>query len=125
PMYFNADGSLVQHNTSKIGNVLGNGQYYFANSMDDTELTQTTSLTFADRAILGTSVPTWFGGFGSTLTWKGFDFDFLFRFSGGNSIMNITRQEVLLNQQFQNNGTEILERWTTPGQVTNVPALRH
>jgi hypothetical protein len=39
--------------------------------------------------------------------------------------MNITRQEILLNQQFQNNGKEILERWTTPGQVTNVPRLRN
>ena len=120
PTYFNAKDELVQHNTGKGGN----NAFYFANSLSDTELTKTTSLTFADRAILGTSMPTWFGGFGSTLTWKGFDFDFLFRFSGGNSIVNITRQEILLNQQFQNNGTEILDRWTTPGQVTNVPALR-
>jgi hypothetical protein len=37
--------------------------------------------------------------------------------------MNITRQEALLSQNFHNNGVEILERWTTPGQVTNVPRL--
>ena len=37
--------------------------------------------------------------------------------------MNITRQEALMNNSFQNNGREILDRWTTPGQVTNVPRL--
>jgi hypothetical protein len=37
--------------------------------------------------------------------------------------MNYTRQEVLLNQSFQNNGKEILTRWTTPGQETDVPKL--
>jgi hypothetical protein len=47
----------------------------------------------------------------------------LIRYSGGNKIMNITRQEALLSQNFHNNGTEILGRWTTPGQVTNVPRI--
>jgi hypothetical protein len=47
----------------------------------------------------------------------------LFRFSGGNKIMNITRQESLLNQGFLNNGAEILQSWQKPGDVTNVPRL--
>jgi hypothetical protein len=37
--------------------------------------------------------------------------------------MNITRQEVLLNQKFANSGAELLNRWTIPGQVTDVPKL--
>jgi len=119
PMYFNANNQLIQHNTR------GNNGYFFAKDMGDVDLTQATSLTFNDRALLGNAIPTWFGGFGNNFRYKGFDLEFLFRFSGGNSIMNITRQEILLNQQFQNNGKEILERWTTPGQVTNVPRLRN
>lgn len=120
PMYFNAKNELIQHNTS------GNNAYYFADSKDAAvDLTRPTSLTFNDRAILGKAIPTWFGGFGNNLRYKNFDLDFLFRFSGGNDIMNITRQEILLNQQFQNNGSEILDRWTSPGQVTNVPRLRN
>lgn len=119
PMYFNANNVLVQHNTR------GNNAYFLAKSMDDVDLSQQTSLTFNDRAILGSAIPTWFGGFGNNFRYKNFDMEFLFRFSGGNSIMNITRQEILLNQQFQNNGKEILGRWTTAGQVTNVPRLRN
>ena len=47
----------------------------------------------------------------------------MFRYSGGNKIMNVTRQEVLLNQKFANNGTEILNRWTKPGDITMTPRL--
>jgi TonB-dependent starch-binding outer membrane protein SusC len=79
--------------------------------------------TVDDRSILGNSNPTLNGGFTSTMRWKGFDFEFLLRYQGGNQIMNITRQATLLNMGFQNNGTEILERWTTAGQETNVPKL--
>ena len=55
--------------------------------------------------------------------YKGFGSGFMLRHSGGNQIMNYTAQEVLFNQSFQNNGKAILNRWTTPGQVTDVPKL--
>ena len=120
PMYYNAKNELIQHST---GN--GNNGFYLAKSMDDAVLGASSPLTFNDRAVLGKAIPTWFGGFGNNFSYKGFDLEIFFRFSGGNSIMNITRQEILLNQQFQNNGKEILNRWTSAGQVTNVPRLRN
>ena len=116
PMYFNAAGALVQHN-------IANGGYYFANNLNDPTLGVATSLTTLDRRDLGTSLPTYFGGWSNTFRYKQFSVDMLIRYSGGNKIMNITRQEALLSQNFHNNGKEILDRWTTPGQVTNVPRL--
>ncbi|MDZ7898380.1 MAG: hypothetical protein U5N85_10210 [Arcicella sp.] len=77
-----------------------------------------------DRRVLGNTNPTWFGGFTNTFKWKGLDLEIFSRFSGGNSILNVTRQATLLNQDFNNNGTEILNRWTTPGQITDVPKMR-
>lgn len=120
PMYVKADGSLVQLNLSPGGSI---GGYYVASSKSDPTLGATSSLTFNDRQKLGVSTPTWFGAFSNTLSYKGITLDFMLRYSGGNKIMNITRQEALLNQSFQNNGTEILERWTAAGQETNVPKL--
>jgi len=120
PLYFKADGSLVQLNLSPGGSI---GGYYVATNKDDATLGAATSLAFADRDVLGVSTPTWFGAFSNTLGYKNFSLDFMFTYSGGNKIMNITRQEALMNQSFQNNGREILERWTTPGQQTNVPKL--
>lgn len=120
PMYYKADGSLLQQNFRTGGAI---GGYFLATNKDDGTLGAANALTFADRAVLGQAVPTWFGAISNTFTYKGFAMDFMFRYSGGNKIMNITRQEALMNQSFQNNGREILDRWTTPGQETDVPRL--
>lgn len=116
PMYFNAANQLIQHN-------IATGSFHFASGKNDPTLGAQTSLTFNDRTILGKAIPTWFGAVTNTFSYKGFSLEAMLRFSGGNKIMNVTRQETLLNQQFQNNGTEILNRWTTPGQITDVPRL--
>jgi TonB-dependent starch-binding outer membrane protein SusC len=116
PMYFKADGRLVQHN-------IATGTFHFAGNKNDPTLGAQTSLTFDDRANLGQAIPTWFGGISNNFSYKGFNLEVFLRYSGGNKIMNITRQEALLNQSFQNNGREILQRWTAPGQITNVPRL--
>jgi TonB-linked SusC/RagA family outer membrane protein len=116
PMYYNAAGNLVQHN-------IANGAYYFANNLNDPTFGAQTSLGVADRRDLGLSLPTYFGGWNNTFRYKQFSVDMLIRYSGGNKIMNITRQEALLSQNFHNNGREILDRWTTPGQSTNVPRI--
>ncbi len=120
PMYFKADGSLVQLNLSPGGSI---GGYFVASAKDNPALGAAASLAFADRAVLGVPTPTWFGAFSNTLSYKNFSLDFMFRYSGGNKIMNITKQEALMNQSFQNNGREILDRWTTAGQQTEVPKL--
>jgi TonB-linked SusC/RagA family outer membrane protein len=122
PMYYKADGTLVQQNFRTGGSI---GAFYDANKEDGTLGTPGAgyALTFADRINLGQGVPVWFGGISNTLTYKGFTLDFMLRYSGGNKIVNYTKQEALMNQSFQNNGKEILNRWTTPGQITDVPRL--
>jgi hypothetical protein len=119
-MYFKADGSLVQ---LKLQPGAGVGGYFVAHAKDDPALGAATSLIFADRDVLGVSTPTWFGAFSNTVGYKNITLDFMFRYSGGNKIMNITKQEALMNQSFQNNGREILTRWTAAGQQTDVPKL--
>ncbi len=121
PMFYKADGSLIQLNLSRTTGAVGT--FYYALSKNDPNLGVATSLTAADKTKLGVSTPTYFGAFTNSFNYKGFGLEVMFRFSGGNSIMNFTRQEVLFNQSFQNNGSEILNRWTTPGQITDVPKL--
>ena len=116
PVYYNAAGLLVQRNVAT-------GGYNYANSLTDPTLGAATSLTTADKVILGNVVPTYYGSFTNRFNYKNFGLEIMFRYSGGNKIMNITRQEVLLNQKFANGGVELLNRWTTPGQVTDVPKL--
>ncbi len=120
PMYYKANGQLVQQNFRPGGSI---GGFFNANSKDDGTLGAATSMTFADRVKLGQGIPVWFGAVTNSFAYKQFGFEFMLRYSGGNKIMNTTRQEALMNQSFQNNGKEILNRWTTPGQVTDVPRL--
>ena len=110
PLYKKRNGSLVQGN-------LNTGTYAVYNPANPGDVSQAATLSAAtDRFMLGHSNPTYFGGLTNTVTYKGFDFELFLRYSGGNKIMNVTRQQ-LLRMDFVNNSTEILGRWTTPGQV--------
>lgn len=103
PVYVRADGSLVQGNPATT-------TYSVFNPDNPSDTSVASSLTQADKKILGSTVPKYFGGFNSRVQYKNFDLGFLIRFSGGNKIFNATRRE-LMNQNFNNNSTEILGRW--------------
>ncbi len=117
PLYQKADGTLIQ------SNIAGNG-YNVSNGKNDPALGAAATLDGAtDRVVLGNVLPTYFGGFTNTLAYKGFNLDVFFRYSGGNVIYNLTRQETLLTQGFQNNGVEVLRRWQKAGDITDVPKV--
>jgi TonB-linked SusC/RagA family outer membrane protein len=106
PLYYKKDGTIIQGNIT-------NSLYYNYNASNPGELGEVNPLTADDKAILGNSIPTWFGGWDNTITYKSFDLNIFLRFSGGNNVANVTRRD-LLNQQFLNNSTEILGRWQSP-----------
>ena len=119
PMFYKADGTIVQ---ASVDTYL----WYKYNAANPGDLSQgAAALTGSDKRILGQANPTWFGGFNNTFRYKSFDFGLMLTFSGGNKVYNVTRQEALNTLKFQNNGAEILNRWTTPGQITTVPKLSY
>jgi hypothetical protein len=59
---------------------------------------------------------------GNTFRYKGFDLNIFLQYSGGNKIYNGTRAG-LLDQRMWNNSTEVLNRWTSEGQQTDVPRV--
>jgi TonB-linked SusC/RagA family outer membrane protein len=106
PVWRKANGSLVQFDT------FGSYGYAAYDPAHPADVSQAATLSATDdRIILGSSLPRWFGGFNNTFTYKDFDLVVFLRFSGGNKIMNATRQNSLLNLTFTNNGKEILGRW--------------
>jgi len=105
PIWRKANGALVQFDT------FGSGDYAVYDPKNPSDVSQSSSLDASDRKVLGSSLPKWFGGFNNTFTYKDFDLNVFLRFSGGNKIMNATRQSSLMNMDFSNNGTEILGRW--------------
>lgn len=124
PLLRKGDGRLVQRDVNT-----GTYSFYDPANPTNTSNTQGAGLSSVDvanggdRRILGNSQPTYFGGLTNTFSWKGLDLEVFIRFSGGNKIMNVTRQETLLNQDFNNNGREILGRWRSDNTNTDVPRL--
>jgi TonB-linked SusC/RagA family outer membrane protein len=85
--------------------------------------TATSAISASDAIYTGkTGMPKFYGGFDNTLTYKSLDLSFSFVYTGGNYVYNSTRSGMLTNY-FQNNYAEILNRWTTAGQKTDVPKL--
>lgn len=76
----------------------------------------------SDYYLLGNALPRWYGGIVSSLDWKGLELNLNFTYAGGNKIMNRSKSTIT-DQIFFNNSTEILDRWTEPGQVTNIARL--
>lgn len=79
---------------------------------------------YGDGVVMGPTLPTYYGGFNNTFRYKNFDLFVNVVFSGGNQIYNGTKA-TLLDNSFFNNQVDILRRWTTPGQVTDIPALHY
>jgi hypothetical protein len=124
PLYRKADGSFVQ------GNIPNNRYYVYdpenpnAVALTGAVATPTSTLSATDdRRILGRTTPLWQGGIINNFGFRGFDLEIFLRYAGGYKIMNVTRQETLANMGFQNNGREMLARWSEAGQETNVPRL--
>lgn len=116
PLWVKADGTIIQGD-------IKTSKYYVYDPAKPDDMSQASSLSSSDKRILGQSSPTWYGGFNNTFSYKNFDLNISLVFSGGNKIYNGTRQETLTNMKFQNAGKELLDRWTTPGQVTDVPMM--
>ncbi|MGC3944421.1 MAG: SusC/RagA family TonB-linked outer membrane protein [Chryseolinea sp.] len=77
---------------------------------------------YTDGVMQGPSLPKVFGGFNNTLLYKGFDLNFNFTFVTGNLLYNGTRA-TNSDQRYFNNGEFIMDRWTTPGQITDIQKL--
>ena len=113
PIYetYNRDATGNITETILVQGNIQNQTYYVYNEANPTELGTVRALNASrDRVVLGSALPTYFGGFDNNFSYKGFDLNVFIRFSGGNKIMNRTRAD-LLGQSFNNNGTEILGRW--------------
>ncbi len=128
PLYVKGNGSIVQRNGNS-----GVYSYYDAANPTNETVTTLNGVTAplnpadvsagGDRKILGQTLPTWYGGLTNTVSYKGFTFEAFFRFQGGNSVYNQTKQDNLLNQDFNNGGRELLNRWTPENPNTDVPKL--
>jgi len=72
----------------------------------------------------GTAIPDLFGSFGTSITYKQWSLSALFTYQLGGKTYD-SNYAALMSSYSQGGAlsTDILDRWTTPGQITDVPAL--
>ena len=92
--------------------------WFFADTGEATTAIGTNDFKYTKKS----GYPTWFGGFDNTFSYKGLELGVFLQYSGGNMIYNSTRAGLLTNS-LNNNLEEIKDRWTAPGQQTDVPRL--
>ncbi|NOS94320.1 MAG: SusC/RagA family TonB-linked outer membrane protein, partial [Cyclobacteriaceae bacterium] len=74
-----------------------------------------------DASVKGSPIPTWFGGFSNTFSYKGLSLEVFFQFSGGNKAFNGDLYNLYASGSNANNQlTSQLNRWQQPGDITNV-----
>jgi hypothetical protein len=77
--------------------------------------------TLADAKYSGTLIPTYFGGYSNTFSYKNISLEIFFQFQGGNKAfnndyLNLYRSGSIADNQLVNQ----LDRWRNPGDITNV-----
>lgn len=84
----------------------------------------TTNFNKAKYDYSGTAIPDLFGSFGTSITYKQWSLSTLFTYQLGGKTYD--SNYAALMSSFSQGGalsTDILDRWTTPGQITDIPAL--
>jgi TonB-linked SusC/RagA family outer membrane protein len=100
----------------------GKALFYLNETGDET----TTNYNKAAKRYLGDANPKFFGSFSTDLAAYGFDFNVQFNYSTGGKIYgNNLRYDMQSGASFYENFINYVydNRWTTPGQITDVPRL--
>ncbi|OWK75192.1 SusC/RagA family TonB-linked outer membrane protein [Flavobacteriaceae bacterium JJC] len=97
------------------------------NATDERTVNGQLVTTNQNKALLeyqGTAIPDFFGNVATTLNWSNWELSAAVNYQFGGLIYD-TNYASLMTAYPQGGGlhTDILERWTTPGQITNVPVL--
>lgn len=84
----------------------------------------TTNFNKAKYDYSGTAIPDLFGSFGTSINYKQWSLSAMFTYQIGGKTYD-SNYQALMSSYPQGGAlsTDILDRWTTPGQITDVPAL--
>ncbi|MCI4443893.1 MAG: TonB-dependent receptor [Lentimicrobium sp.] len=78
-------------------------------------------LSDGDKTIIGNANPDFSWGLANDFKYKNWSFNIFFQGTQGNDIFNATRIDTEGMYNANNQLTTVLNRWTTPGQITNIP----
>ncbi len=103
----------------------GNKVFFQAGDMKFVDTDDNKCIDERDRVVIGNPNPDLYGNIYSHLNWKNWSLDMTFNYSIGNDIFNYERSILESGKYFYNQTTAMNARWTTDGQVTEIPRLSY
>ncbi|MFV0590407.1 MAG: SusC/RagA family TonB-linked outer membrane protein [Draconibacterium sp.] len=131
-IYYAAETTDAFHQTRVVRNEPGRplgGFYGYISDGVDTEtgelmyrdINEDGKITASDKTYIGDPNPTFTFGLTNTFSYKGFNLNIFMQGSVGNDIFNASKGDIMGMYDLKNQSTKVLERWRTPGQITDVP----
>lgn len=77
-----------------------------------------------DKVVIGSSIPEFFGGINNKVSYKRWTLSTFIHFVKGNELFNYVRYRNESMSGFENQSTDVLNRWQYEGQITNVPRAK-
>ncbi|MDR1417078.1 MAG: SusC/RagA family TonB-linked outer membrane protein [Prevotellaceae bacterium] len=91
-----------------------NGYVFKAGDAKYGDINHDGNIDYMDIVYLGNANPLLYGGFGPSIRYKGWSLDAYFYFRYGFDIVNSTKMEMEKMNDFSNQSTAVLRRWTHP-----------
>ena len=96
-------------------------RYFSAGDAHFDDINQDGVIDKEDQIMLGSSLPTLFGGTSLSLRYKNMQLQGLFSFSKGNKMYNGLRRSLESMDSYANQSEAVLRRWQADGQLTDIP----
>jgi TonB-linked SusC/RagA family outer membrane protein len=85
------------------------------------DLNKDGKITATDRTYIGDPNPDFIYGMTNTFSWKNFNLNIFIQGTYGNDIFNSSKVDTEGMYDLKNQSVHVLDRWRTPGQITDVP----
>ncbi|MDR0694257.1 MAG: SusC/RagA family TonB-linked outer membrane protein, partial [Prevotellaceae bacterium] len=131
-IYYTATTTDALHETPVVrnepGRALGGFYGYISDGVDPEtgelmyrDLNNDGRVSSTDKTYIGDPNPDFTFGLTNTFSWKNFNLSIFLQGSYGNDIFNASKYEMEGMFDLKNQSTRVLDRWRTPGQITDVP----
>ncbi|WP_319479756.1 TonB-dependent receptor [uncultured Draconibacterium sp.] len=131
-IYYDAETTDAFHQIRVVrnepGRALGGFYGYISDGVDPEtgelmyrDTNEDGKITASDRTYIGDPNPAFTFGLTNSFSYKGFSLNVFLQGAVGNDIFNASKGDVMGMYDLKNQSTEVLHRWRTPGQITDVP----
>ncbi|MEA5129901.1 MAG: TonB-dependent receptor [Proteiniphilum sp.] len=131
-IYYDAETTDALHQIRVVrnepGRPLGGFYGYISDGVDPEtgelmyrDLNEDGRISSSDRTYIGDPNPDFTFGITNSFSYKGFNLSVFLQGSVGNDIFNASKGDVQGMYDLKNQSREVLKRWRTPGQITDIP----